>query len=149
MAIIGTELKILYLESEKFLEIEDDRKLIFRLFLNDEDDLTLSFWTAAGTDYDQPEVTLLIGEKSGFKWEGNTFFGDQKIGSNKVVRIKTEIENTGRPHVIFVPKKHNNLPNQIAYEVLVGTITKMTAKETFTSMGFTNPSPPRNSRVKE
>ncbi len=146
MAIIGTELNVLSVTGAKFSNVPSRRKIVLRLYLDSSDRFTLAAWIGKDIDYDsdKPLHTLDIKVLSGFKIQGGTLLGDQKIEKATIKDVKDELAKDSKYNVYFKSGQHIKYPNQLAYEILVGD--KYSPQNfALKSFGQTKPSPPYNS----
>lgn len=148
MPIAGTKLNVLNMTTEAFANLDNNKRLVFRLYLNNDDEMTMAFWQGNDTEYDDnnPLDFLHVSGPSDFAWQKDMYFGDQKIGINKVDHIQRRIEaNPSAVYVLFIPTIDAELPKQIVFAIKLSDTTNPFDPDKLQQVGVTNPSPPRNS----
>lgn len=147
MSLIGTELNVLSIAQDVFLNIPARRKIMLRLFLKSTDQFTLAVWVGKDMDYDskKPLFFMDIDDLSGYKLKADFALGDQKIGKATIKEVKKVLKKNSTYIVFFKPTNDTDYPNQLAFEILVGDTLSFAL--TATSFGLTKPSPPYNSKV--
>lgn len=146
MPFAGTKLNILNISTDTFATLDNTKKVVFRLYLNNDGKMTMAFWQGDDTEFDpDPFGVLNVSGESSFAWEKNMYFGDQKIGTNKVDHIQKRIKATDTAYVVFVPTTDTDLPEQIVFSINLSNTTSPVDLHDLIYVSVTNPSPPRNS----
>jgi len=148
MPVAGTKLNMLNMTADAFSYLDNKKRVVFRLYLNYDDKMTMAYWQGndTGFDNDDPVNILDVSGPSSFTWEKGMYFGDQKIGINLVDHIQKKIkDNPTAPYVIFTPTTDHDLSEQIVYAITLSKTNHPIDSNDFVLVGMTKPSPPRNS----
>jgi|GEM_PF-2821400 len=145
---IDNQLYTLYTTADVFLKTPDDCDLIFRLYLDADQKLTLGAWYNKQNNFStiEPDFMLIPFEQAGFNWQAGMFFGDQRLCNRQISKLGEELKKPGNGCVFFTPAVDVNLSKQINFEIKVGPLAGNNSISV--SLGIvisnTNPSPPRS-----